>query len=446
MIDYNSLNLNEVAKEFIRVNKFEKLTPIQGKVIPLALKRKNIIGISKTGTGKTHAFLIPILNNIDVKLNALQVVITAPTRELAIQLYNRAKLMNKVYPELRIVEAVGGTDRKKAKVDPQILIGTPGRIKDLVEQNIYRVDKVRTFIVDEVDMTLEYGFLDEVDFVAGQMPNSLQMMVFGATVPNALKPFLKKYLTSANTINCEDSEYGPKIDHILVPCKHRTYIDQLVQIMPGFNPFVCLIFANTRKEASECSDELKNNGYSVIEIHGDLQPRQRKQALKQLNNSSHTYIVATDLAARGLDVDTVTHVVSLGFPTELDFYLHRAGRTGRAGKEGVCFALFQESDQKSINALKTRGVKFISKTYRNGVWREIKLTKREKPDDIFEKEIAKIVAKKNQKVKPGYKKKRQNEIEKIKRKKKRDMIQQSINQLKKEKNKAKQRAKNSEVE
>lgn len=442
MSNFKDYNLKSETQSFIEKNKFVDPTPIQAKVIPLAIKGKDIVGIAKTGTGKTHAFLIPIMEKIDLKLNTLQVVITAPTRELANQIFQRAKLMKEVFPDLRIVEAVGGTNRLAAKQSPHILIGTPGRILDLVnQQQIYRVDKVKMLIIDEADMTMEYGFLKEVDLVAGQMPKKLQMMVFGATIPKNIQPFLRKYMSSPLTISCEDHEFGPKIEHVLIACKQKSYVEQLLKILPGFQPYICLIFANTRSEAIACARTLKGSGYEVLEIHGDLQARQRRQALKRLNSQQHSYVVATDLAARGMDIEGISHVVSLGFPSDIDFYLHRAGRTGRNNKQGVCFALYKESDKNAIKSVQSRGVKFTYKTFQNNQWRIIPTKKKSKPADKWEIEIAKIVNKKETIVKPGYKKKKREEVLVLKNKKRREKIQESIKQINKEKNKRIQREK-----
>lgn len=445
MINFKSYNLNEKVLEYVEEIGFSNPTDIQQKVIPLALKGRDIVGMSKTGSGKTHSFLIPIFNQIDISKDEVQVLITAPTRELAIQLYQRSKEINNVIPELKIVEAVGGGDRKKLveqiKLNPHIVIGTPGRIKDLVfQQKVLRVDKIKTLVVDEVDMTLEFGFLEDVDKVAGVMPKSLQMLVFGATIPISLRPFLKKYMNNPVTVEIESETSNPKIDYIFVPCKHKTYVEQLLQILSGFQPYVCLIFANTRTEASECASTLRENGYSVVELHGDLQARERKQALREMSSMRHKYIVATDIAARGIDIDAVSHVVSLGFPSELDYFIHRAGRTARAGKTGTCYALFQKSDEKSIAALKKRGIPFRQKVYRNNQWRDIKI-RTPKRNDEMEREIAKIVRGKSSKVKPGYKKKIKKEIAVVKRKRRRQQIQDSINEVKKEKYKQKQKEK-----
>lgn len=234
----------------------------------------------------------------------------------------------------------------------------------------------------------------------------------------------------------------PKIEHILVPCRHRSYAETLLQILPGFMPYVCLIFANTREEAAETAEQLRQADVPVIEIHGGLQPRQRRQAMKQLEQADHTYIVATDIAARGIDIDGITHVVSLGFPSELSFYIHRAGRTGRAGREGTCFALTQEKDERAVRQLKERGLHFESRSFKNGEWQTLRSSesRRMSKGEQREKEIAHSLKRKNEKVKPGYKKKKAKLVKDIQRKERRAMIQSEINAQRKERYKAQQRA------
>ena len=252
MKNFSDFNLKDDVYKFIELNGFVSPTKIQEAVIFEALKGKGIVAISDTGTGKTHAFLIPIFNMIDTNINEVQAVITAPTRELALQIYNRAKLFNEVNSELRIRLVTGGIEKDKMvdsfKVQPHIVIGTPGRIKDMfLNENVLRVDKARIFVVDEADMTLEYGFLDTIDAICSRMGEDLQMMAFSATIPQGLKPFLKKYMENPQTIQIkEDKVFNPRIKHILIPCKHKSYSEKLIEILDGFMPYVCLIFANTR--------------------------------------------------------------------------------------------------------------------------------------------------------------------------------------------------------
>ncbi|MBE6114623.1 MAG: DEAD/DEAH box helicase [Erysipelotrichaceae bacterium] len=452
MTTFQDMHLNSRNTEFIKVNGYTAPTPIQAEVLPQALKGRDIVGISQTGTGKTLAFLLPIFEKIDVTKDCVQAVITAPTRELASQIYKRISPITEIEPELRCKLVSGGMEKSKmvesfAK-QPHIVVGTPGRIKDMfLNEGVLRVDTAQIFVVDEADMTLEFGFLEDVDAICGRMGEDLQMMVFSATIPQALQPFLKKYLKHPQRIEIKDEHaLSPKIEHVMVPCKHHSYAKTLLSILDGFNPYVCLIFANTREEAHEAAETLRESGRDVIELHGGLEPRQRKIALRQLEKNEYTYIVCSDIAARGIDVDAVSHVVSLGLPSNLEYYIHRSGRCGRAGREGTCYLLFKEKDLASVATLKKQGVSFAQREFKNGQWKEVRDGSQRKMSkkDALEKEMAKIVYRKNEKVKPGYKKKKQQEIERLKRKKRREMIQNDIKARQKVRAKAAQIEKNKE--
>lgn len=453
MNKYSDYNFKEQTKQFIELNKFVTPTQIQRDVIPHAMKGKDIIGISATGTGKTHSFLIPILERINVEEDKVQAVISAPTRELALQLYTRALDMSKACKQLRIKLITGGVDKQRMseqlKVQPHIIIGTPGRMKDMfLSEGTLRLDTVSILVVDEADMTLEFGFLEDIDAMCSRMRSDLQMMSFSATIPEGLKPFLKKYMSNPITVTVEeDKMFKPQIEHILVPCKHLSYEEELLEVLKGFTPYVCLIFANTRAECTTAANLLRENGYGVLELHGDLTSRARKSAMKSLTNLKESYVVASDVAARGIDIEGVSHVISLGFPQELDFYIHRSGRTGRAGNKGICYALYKKEDENVIRQLQVKGIGFKHRDIKNGEWRELTpiFERKRKKDDPLEKEISKMVNSKKKKVKPGYKKKRKEEVDKLKRKAKRQLIQTEIKAQAKERAKERQRKKKETV-
>ena len=432
-----SLNIKEETKRFIELNGFKELTKVQEASIKMAQKNKDIVAIAKTGTGKTHAFLIPIMEKIDPENLNTQVIISSPTRELAYQIYQNARVMQEVYPNLRIKLLTGGLDSQRMKAGfkqaPQIVIGTPGRIKDLFSDSTLRVDTVKMFVVDEADMTLEYGFLDDIDAVFSKM-ESPQVLCFSATLPEGLKPFIKKYLQHPQLIEISDEQQvDPNIRHLLINCKHKSYGEALLEILPGFNPYVCLIFANTRSECDEVYELFQKNKIKAVVLHGGLSSRERQKALRQLNSKEVTYVIASDVASRGLDIDGISHVVSLGFPSELSFYWHRAGRTGRNGREGTCYALYKKEDENAINTLIKQGITFKPMSFKAGTWRELKAFdfKRVTRSEKREKEIAKILNNKKQKVKPNYKKKKTQEIERIKRKERQTYIRQKIKEEKK---------------
>lgn len=234
--------MKKTTEEFLKLNKFNDLTNVQKKVLELANSKKDVIALSKTGTGKTHAYLIPICENINTVSDKTQVLISLPTRELAYQVYQNARVMQEVLPDLRIALLSGGRDKNRfSSKAPHIIIGTPGRIKDLFVNNIIRVDFVQMFVIDEADMTLEYGFLEDIDAVFSHMVKNPEVLCFSATFPKELDQFVKKYLNNPTIIRVEDKKRDPKITHYLLPCKHKEYEDKLLDLLPLLNPYVCLI-------------------------------------------------------------------------------------------------------------------------------------------------------------------------------------------------------------
>lgn len=441
------MTLINKAAQLFKLENFNELTPIQEQIFNPAIKRRDLIAQSATGTGKTHAFLFPLANQLDETSNNLQAIIIAPTRELATQIHQFALTLKEISPDLRIELITGGMDRERMKkkmvIQPHLVIGTPGRIKDMFFEGVLRCDQADTVILDEADMIYEFGFLEDVDMILTRMNKKVHMMVFSATIPDQLKPFIKRYLHKPLTFNVtEDSPLNPDVKHILIHQKHKEPQEVLLDLLPLVQPSGCIIFVNTRKIASEVSEYLRDHGYQLLELHGDLTPRKRQQTLTRLQNEDLVYLVATDIAARGLDLPHVSHVISLGFPSQLEFYIHRIGRTGRAGKSGVAYTIVSQEDQKSIERLSSTGIKFHYEAITNNVLKEVRnfFTKRKRPSKV-DPEIAQILNRKDKKVKPNYKKKRKAQIEKLQRKKRREKIQSEIQQQKKERAKAKQKEK-----
>ncbi|WP_249030267.1 DEAD/DEAH box helicase [Tannockella kyphosi] len=444
MSTFQQFKLKEFCNQVIKEKGFNTPTPIQEKVIPLVSKRSDIIGISQTGTGKTHAFLLPIMNQIDTSNKTVQAVITAPTRELANQIYEQAKIFSKYNEELSVSLIVGGSDRQKAvnklTNQPHVVIGTPGRIKDLsLDQQALQITTASILVIDEADMTLEYGYLEDIDAVAGKMKDNLQMMIFSATIPQLLRPFLKKYMQSPITI--EIDEHIPvtqNVEHILLATKHKNRYSVLKSIMDSIDPYICIIFCNRREEVVETAKKLREDGYKVGEIHGDLEPRERKQMMRRIKNAEYQYIVGTDIAARGIDIDGVSHVINMSLPSEIDFYIHRSGRSGRANYTGVCYTMYDTSEEEKIISLEKKSIEFKTVAIRNGEFVDLgqreKRKKRIQHQTDLEKKVQAIV-RKPAKVKPGYKKKRKWEVDKVVRKQKRAMIQNDIRRQKKERSK-----------
>jgi len=429
-MNIQDLNIKPYIKEALLDLNFNELTQIQKEVVPLALKKTDIIGQSQTGSGKTHAFLIPIfeaLNEFDQKVQA---VITAPTRELAEQIYQMATHIASFSEDpIHVVRYMGGTDKKrtveKLKTQPQIVIGTPGRINDLaINERALLVHTARIFVVDEADMTLEAGFLQDIDQIAATMDQNLRMMVFSATIPVGLKPFLKKYMQAPEHIHISPRQQtAVKIEHILYPTKHRPRIEVLKKVLGSLNPYLAVIFANTKKNAAEIARELKAAGLKVGEIHGDLEPRARRQTMNRIRNLDYQYIVATDIAARGIDIEGISHVINFELPADLEFYIHRTGRTARANLDGVAITLFDTNEEEALSQLESRGIAFAYKEFdasgelvdSNHRNRRVSRVKRENEID----KIAKAKVRKPKRVSPGYKRKMKYQMDKVRRQEKR---------------------------
>ncbi|MDR4888963.1 DEAD/DEAH box helicase [Fredinandcohnia sp. QZ13] len=427
--DFERFQFQPFILEALKEIKFTKPTEIQERLIPSIQRGESAIGQSQTGTGKTHAYLLPIINKIDPERQEVQAVITAPTRELATQIHHEIGKITKYSEENPITAKlfVGGTDKARAieklKTQPQIVVGTPGRIHDLVKEQALQVYTANQIVVDEADLMLDMGFIEDVDQIAARMQEDLQILVFSATIPEKLKPFLKKYMENPRyTHVAPEQATAAKVEHILVPLRHRNKQGLLKSMLEAYNPYLAIIFTNTKKMADEVADGLIEKGMKVGRIHGDLPPRERKKVMKQINSLEFQYVVATDLAARGIDIEGVSHVINYELPSDLDFYIHRVGRTARAGYSGIAATIYDPSDEDAIVKLEKMGITFVNMDLEKDEWVNIgernKRKARKKQVDEIDK-LAKSKVKKPKKVKPGYKKKMNKEMEDFKKRQKR---------------------------
>ncbi|XJZ26252.1 DEAD/DEAH box helicase [Bacillota bacterium Lsc_1132] len=417
------------------INALEKLgfyqpTEIQQQMIPLVSKGESAIGQSQTGTGKTHAYILPILEKIDPHRQEVQAVITAPTRELATQIYQQIlKITEFCQADETIMTRcyIGGTDKQrtieKLKVQPQIVVGTPGRIKDLIDEKALLIHTATVLVVDEADMMLDMGFIHDVDQIAAKLPVNLQMLVFSATIPEKLKPFLKKYMENPKYIRIQSKNIAAEnLQHYLLPSRHRNKKELVYDALKVFNPYLAIVFTNTKKMAEEVADDLSARGLKVGRVHGDLNPRERKKMMKQIQDLEFQYIVATDLAARGIDIEGVSHVINYELPSDLDFYIHRVGRTARAGFSGTALTIYDLSDEDALNRLEKMGIQFTHVDLKKEGLIELqdrnkRKTRKKQADEADQ--LAKSIVRKPQKVKPGYKKKMQSEMEQIRKRQRR---------------------------
>lgn len=395
---------------------FKEPTEVQARLIPMILKRRSVVGQSQTGSGKTHTFLLPIFQTIDPELTEVQAVITTPSRELAYQIYDAAKQIAKhSEKEILVHNYVGGTDKQRQieKLEhrqPQIVIGTPGRVLDLMKSQALDVHNASVLVVDEADMTLDLGFLKETDAIASAMPKELQMMVFSATIPDKLKPFLRKYMTDPIVEVVENKNViSPTIDNWLISTKGRDRNQLIYQLLTMGQPYLALVFANTKERVDDLTGYLRSQGLRVAKIHGGIPPRERKRTMREIQNMEYQFVVATDLAARGIDIEGVSQVINDDIPEDLEFFIHRVGRTGRNGMEGTAITLYAPSEDKMIAELENLGISFEEKKLSNGElvasYDRNRRFKRRTRSNKLDPKIVGMVKKEKKKRKPGYKNK-----------------------------------------
>ncbi|WP_161878863.1 DEAD/DEAH box helicase [Alkalibacterium sp. MB6] len=425
---FERFNLDNYLIEAISDIGFKEPTDIQEKVIPEIKKGRDIIGQSQTGSGKTHAFLLPLFNTIKAEHQQVQVVVTAPSRELAEQLYNAAVQLASFSPEEIVVQSfIGGTDKIRQQErlknrQPHVAIGTPGRMRDLIENNFLLTHTAPYMVVDEADMTLDMGFLEDVDFIASRLPEKGQMLVFSATVPQKLQPFLKKYMKNPIIIEVESKTViADTVENWLISTKGKNKHDLIYKLLTIGQPYLALVFANTKEHVDEIASSLKKQGLNVAVIHGGIPSRERRRVMRQVQNLEYQYIVATDLAARGIDIEGISHVINAEVPQDLDFFVHRVGRTGRNQLKGTAITLYGPDDEKDIIEIESKGITFEPKDIKNNeivdTYDRNRRDKRKNTHqtEAFDTEIHGLTKKLKKNIKPGYKKK----IERKKQDKKR---------------------------
>lgn len=430
MANFRGFNFKEYIYQALDEINFKEPTEVQARLIPTILKGKSVVGQSQTGSGKTHTFLLPIFQNLNAQKDEVQAVITTPSRELAYQIYEAAKQLAKFSPEnIWIQNYVGGTDKQRQieklkSHQPQLVIGTPGRILDLVRENALDIHNAHYLVVDEADMTLDLGFLKETDAIASTLPKDLQMLVFSATIPEKLRPFLRKYMYNP-VIEVVANKYviSPTIDNWLISTKGRDRNKLIYDLLTMGEPYLALVFANTKERADELTNYLRSQGLKVAKVHGGIQPRQRKRIMREIQNLDYQFVVATDLAARGIDIEGVSHVINDDIPEDLEFFVHRVGRTGRNGMKGTAITLCEPSEEKLIDELESMGVHFVPKAVKNGEivdsYDRNRREKRQTRKESMDPKLRGFVKKEKKKRKPGYKKKIKRAIKRDEQQKRR---------------------------
>ncbi|MDF2659299.1 MAG: box helicase protein [Paenibacillus sp.] len=320
---------------------FEESTPIQEKTIPLALEGKDLIGQAQTGTGKTAAFGIPLVSRIDPQEEKIVALIMCPTRELAIQVAEEISKLGR-FKGIRSLPIYGGQDIVKQiralKKKPQIIIGTPGRLLDHINRKTIKLDSVNTVVLDEADEMLDMGFMDDIQSILQLVPSDRHTMLFSATMPENIKRLAKQFLTEPEHVSVIPKQVSaPLIAQAYIEVQEKQKFEALCRLLDMEAPELAIIFGRTKRRVDELSEALQKRGYSAEGLHGDLSQNQRDNVMRKFRDGSIDVLVATDVAARGLDVSGVTHVINFDLPQDPESYVHRIGRTGRAGREGAAW-------------------------------------------------------------------------------------------------------------
>ena len=325
----------------IREMGFEKLSPIQEQAIPYLLQGEDIIGQAQTGTGKTAAFGIPAIQHINPDVKKLQTIILCPTRELAIQASEELRKIAKYMHGIKVLPVYGGQDISRQIAGlrgVQIIVGTPGRVMDHMRRRTIKLDLVNMVVLDEADEMLNMGFREDMELILGQIPGEHQTALFSATMPKPILEITDRFQNDAKLVKVAAQELTiPLVSQKFYRVKNQDKDAACVRLLEYYQPKLTLIFCNTKKKVDELSDLLKEQGFQAEGLHGDLSQAQRDAVMKRFRNGGTSILIATDVAARGIDVDDVEAVINYDIPQDIEYYVHRIGRTGRAGRKGRSF-------------------------------------------------------------------------------------------------------------
>ena len=366
LVKFRDLGLSEMMLNSLRKKGFEEPTPIQAKTIPFLLaNKKDLIGKAQTGTGKTAAFGIPIIENIVPDSKKIQAIILAPTRELAIQVAEELSSFAEEQ-KTRIIAVYGGQpierqiSRLQRGVD--IVVGTPGRILDHLERRTLDISKVSYIVLDEADEMLNMGFIDDIETILKAAPKQRRTVLFSATMPSHIERLAKQYMGEYEVISVASENIGKaNIQQIYFEVPQSDKFEALFRIIDVEESFYGLVFCRTKLDADEIAHKLANRGCRAEAIHGDLSQGQREKVLQKFKAKKITVLVATDVAARGIDVDNLTHVINYALPQDPESYVHRIGRTGRAGKTGIAVTLITPSEYRKLVAIQKMSNSTITK-------------------------------------------------------------------------------------
>ena len=342
-VRFEEMGLSEEIQKAVRYMGFEEASPIQAKAIPAMISGIDLIGQAQTGTGKTAAFGIPLLEKVDPKLKKLQAIVLCPTRELAIQVADEIRNLSRYMHGIKVLPIYGGQDIVKQirslKSGTQIVIGTPGRVMDHMRRKTMKLDFVHTVVLDEADEMLNMGFREDIEFVLSGVPEERQTVLFSATMPKPIMEITKKFQNNAKVIKVTKKELTvPNIEQYYYDVKPKKKEEVLSRLLDIYSPRLSVVFCNTKKQVDLLVNALLGRGYFAAGLHGDMKQEQRDRVMQGFRTGKTEILVATDVAARGIDVDEVEAVFNYDLPQDDEYYVHSIGRTGRAGREGRAFS------------------------------------------------------------------------------------------------------------
>lgn len=350
---FTNLGISPLVEDILKRLGIEQPTPIQERAIPEVLAGKDVIAKAQTGTGKTLAFLLPILENIDANVDSIQALIVTPTRELALQITAEVQKFAMEIAYVHVLAVYGGQDveqqLKKLKKNVSIVVATPGRLLDHVRRETIDLSQVKTLVLDEADQMLHIGFLPEVEDIMGNLPDERQTLLFSATMPDQVQYLAKRFMKEPLTISVKTEHVTVKqIRQLVIETTDRAKQATLMKVMQEEQPFLAVIFCRTKRRVSKLNEALKEARFNSEELHGDMSQAKRERVMKNFREARLQYLVATDVAARGLDIEGVTHVFNYDIPEDAESYIHRIGRTGRAGENGLAITFIATKDLKQL--------------------------------------------------------------------------------------------------
>ncbi len=347
-VPFSNLNLRTELQSSINMLGYESMTPVQEQTLSHLLSGTDLIGQAKTGSGKTAAFAIALLNKLDAQSYCTQALVLCPTRELANQVASEIRKLASTIPNIKLLTLCGGNPMgpqlASLRREPHIVVGTPGRILKHIEKETLKLSKVETLVLDEADLMLDMGFHDDIMKIISQTGHSRQTLLFSATFPEGIKQISDKVQRSPIDIRVEASHLSPDIEQIFYQVEKSERAEVLFKVIAHYRPESTLVFCNTKQQCQQVANELRQHDLHALALHGDLEQFERDKVLTQFSSKSSSILIATDVAARGLDVKELAAVINYELSYDPEVHIHRIGRTARAGNEGLAISLFADSE------------------------------------------------------------------------------------------------------